>query len=257
VDLVSILDSGPLGLVTKPRGKPDREAARKRLDALVAAGWAIVVPEIADYEVRRELVRAGARAGLKRLDDFNEGAVYLPITTEVMRVAAELWAYVRNTGQSTADDKALDGDCIVAAFALVESHAGARVCIVTENPRHLSRFPGVQALSWNEVDAMMEHGGKLFTIRFIGGPFDGQNLQSDDADGAKAHAAQEFYLIAKQGEVGTQFMGLSRPLVEALMTSDGTILGPFLSRTRHVYRVVSSRWIGERNLIEIQYQELP
>ena len=38
------------------------------LTSLPLKGYQIVLPEIADYEVRRELIRAGKKAGIKRLD---------------------------------------------------------------------------------------------------------------------------------------------------------------------------------------------
>jgi hypothetical protein len=71
---VVFLDSGPLGLVTKPPGRPDADRCRAWVGALDAAGArvvvpeiAAVVPEIADDEVRRNLLDVGATAGLRRL----------------------------------------------------------------------------------------------------------------------------------------------------------------------------------------------
>ena len=60
-----LLDAGPLGLVTHPRLEPNREAARW-LRTLLSAGIPVLVPEISDYEVRRELLRAGKSRGLSR-----------------------------------------------------------------------------------------------------------------------------------------------------------------------------------------------
>ncbi|MGE0434782.1 MAG: hypothetical protein AB7K09_26125 [Planctomycetota bacterium] len=48
---VVVLDTGPLGLVTHPRNAD----AKRWLKSLVLAGFAVAVPEIADYELRREL----------------------------------------------------------------------------------------------------------------------------------------------------------------------------------------------------------
>ena len=62
------LDSGTLGMVSNPRGKPRSVLCRRWAGDLVAAGAWVFVPEIADYEVRRELIRAGATVGLQRLD---------------------------------------------------------------------------------------------------------------------------------------------------------------------------------------------
>jgi hypothetical protein len=78
---VVVLDSHPLGLASKARGNPDRDACAAWLDAIELAGVLVVAPAIADYEVRRELLRTGARAGIPRLDRLIRGMIYAPITT--------------------------------------------------------------------------------------------------------------------------------------------------------------------------------
>jgi hypothetical protein len=82
VSLVVLLDAGPLGLVTNPRETADTEEANLWLTTLAGRGDRIIVPEIADYEVRRELIRANKRAGVRRLDALKAAAEYLPITTD-------------------------------------------------------------------------------------------------------------------------------------------------------------------------------
>ena len=47
------LDSGPVGLLTNPRGRPKSDRCRQWVKDLATAGARIFVPEIADYEVRR------------------------------------------------------------------------------------------------------------------------------------------------------------------------------------------------------------
>ena len=76
---------------------------------------------------------------------------YFPITTDVMRRAAQLWADARNRGRPTADPKALDADVILAAQAqLIGEAAGDRVIVATDNIRHLAQF--VEARSWQEIE---------------------------------------------------------------------------------------------------------
>jgi predicted nucleic acid-binding protein len=67
----------------------------------LSAGVPVLVPEISDYEIRRELLRAGKSWGLSRLDQLARDPGYLPISTEVMRLAASFWAEARKQGQST------------------------------------------------------------------------------------------------------------------------------------------------------------
>ena len=108
------------------------------------------MPEIADYEVRRELLRAGKTAGIDRLNAFISYATYLPLTTASMRIAAQLWADARNTGVATADAAALDGDVIVVAQAISLNSSEQNFVVATENVRHLSRF--VPAKPWQEIN---------------------------------------------------------------------------------------------------------
>ena len=100
-DLVSpvvLLDSGPVGLVTNPRRSPSSAACAHWLQTLVAWGQRVMLPEIADYEVRRELLRANRTAGIAGLDALASLLEYLPLTTAAMRQAALFWALARRTG---------------------------------------------------------------------------------------------------------------------------------------------------------------
>jgi predicted nucleic acid-binding protein len=114
------------------------------LEARVRAGTTVLVPEIADYEVRRELIRAGKQRSIRRLDMLVRRATFLPIDTATMRRAAELWAQARNRGVPTAPPEALDADVILAAQA-----EGAGAVVATENAGHLGRF--VTALHWRDI----------------------------------------------------------------------------------------------------------
>ena len=54
---VVLLDSGPLGLISHPNAEKVNAEAVEWVGALLSAGVSILIPEIADYEVRRELLR--------------------------------------------------------------------------------------------------------------------------------------------------------------------------------------------------------
>jgi predicted nucleic acid-binding protein len=138
--MVVFLDAGPLGMASNPKSRPANEECRQWLRGLVAVGARIVVPEIADYEVRRELLRAGKTAGIERLVHLENNLEYLPITTHAMHLAAELWANVRRAGSPTAADKALDGDVILAAQALTCGISASDAVVATTNVGHLVRF---------------------------------------------------------------------------------------------------------------------
>jgi predicted nucleic acid-binding protein len=106
-----LLDSGPLGMATNPKAKGVPLECQQWLRSLLQKGEKIIIPEIADYEVRRELIRAGLLQSLRRLDNLKQTLEYVPIQTETMLLAANLWAEVRQAGQPTADPKALRWRC--------------------------------------------------------------------------------------------------------------------------------------------------
>jgi len=147
---VILLDSGPLGMVTNPKATPLTLECQLWLDSLPSKGYEVVLPEIADYEVRRELIRAGKVAGIRQLDLLKSFVRYRPLTTEIMLLAAQLWADARLRGRPTADSTALDGDVILAAIAIVEVNDGNEVIIATTNVGHLSQF--VDAREWRLIE---------------------------------------------------------------------------------------------------------
>src|SRR5262249_28997757 len=136
VSAVILLDAAPLGVLANPRKTAQTLAARQWLAALHAAGRRIIVPEIADYEVRRELLRVNSRRGLANLDQLALQLEYLPLNTPIMRRAAELWAQARQQGQPTAANQSLDADVILAAQAL--TLGVPQVIVATSNVGHLS-----------------------------------------------------------------------------------------------------------------------
>ena len=143
------LDTGTLGLVSHPRATPVAVRCRQWVVDLSAAGTRVFVPEVCDYELRRELIRAGKAAGLRRLDQVQATLDYAPLTTDVMRLAAELWAQARNRGLATASPDALDGDVILAALALLSAGSGDVVTVATDNVGHLAQF--VNAQPWDTI----------------------------------------------------------------------------------------------------------
>ncbi len=146
---VILLDAGPIGLVTNPNRSTESLACAQWLQILVSAGNRIIIPEIADYEVRRELLRANKAKGIARLDELAQLLEYLSITTVAMRQAAIFWAQARQQGQPTASDKTIDGDIILVAQAV--TLAVPDVVIATTNVGHLSRF--VAADLWQNIQA--------------------------------------------------------------------------------------------------------
>ncbi len=114
------LDTGPLGLVTHPKPSPEAAACSAWVAALVRDGVRVVVPAIADYELRREYLLRRSTKALRELDAAAIHLEVLPISDDVLHHAAELWAQTRQAGRPTSDAKALDGDCILVAQVQLE-----------------------------------------------------------------------------------------------------------------------------------------
>lgn len=142
---VVLLDAGPLSMITHPRRHPE---IKTWLQDRVRSGSSVLVPEIADYELRRELIRSRKPQSVQRLDRLKLELGYVPITTSVMIQAAQYWAEVRLQGRPTAENAALDADMILAAQAWELSAQFPTVIIATTNVGHLSRV--ADARLWEE-----------------------------------------------------------------------------------------------------------
>ena len=114
---IIVLDSGSLGLATNPGGSKEAAACGRWLLNAATGGAMVMVPEIADYEVRRELLRARRTAGIARLDALITQVEYLAITTSAMRQAATFWAEARQQDRPTAAGPALPWLTFLSAAA--------------------------------------------------------------------------------------------------------------------------------------------
>ena len=119
---------------------------------MMSAGHRFVVPAIADFEVRRKLIRARKSKGLVSLDVWNTADPdrYLHLSHSALRLAAELWARARNAGTSTADPKELDGDVLIAAQALDMGLPASDFVIATSNVGHFAQFAPAEL--WRNIE---------------------------------------------------------------------------------------------------------
>jgi len=145
-----LLDTVVLGLATNPKGIVNAPVL-KWINRLMSEGHQPYVPEIADYELRRELIRIGSKNAISRLNGLGAAVGYIPIDTVTMRRAAELWAKSRSEGRPLADQHALDGDVVLCAQAQVLADLNPRddVIVATTNVRHLGRL--VSADEWQKI----------------------------------------------------------------------------------------------------------
>jgi predicted nucleic acid-binding protein len=145
------LDTGVVGLLSSSPLLPDVAACKAWVYGMASAGATIVIPDVVDYECRREDVRIGATAKLKRLDGLRSMFRGAEVTPAAWLKAAEFWALVRRAGLPTAHPDALDGDAILAAVTATLVGDGDSATIATTNVGHLARFPGIDAREWRQI----------------------------------------------------------------------------------------------------------
>lgn len=145
---IIILDSTPLGLLTSPTRHQAASDCTAWLASHLSAGNRIYVPEIIDYEIRRELLRLNKQDSLDALDGIIVRTDYLAISSEMIQDAAHLWADIRRQGLPTAGDYDSDIDAILAAQA--RSLRSADAIVATSNVRHMGRY--VPSAPWETID---------------------------------------------------------------------------------------------------------
>lgn len=147
------LDTGPLGMLSNPAATKKTKELAEWMTAQLDKGVRFFIPEVSDYEVRRNAILENLTGCLQRLDELTTTITYVPLTTSAMREAARLWATVRGRGQPTAPKEELDCDAILAAQAITTSKDSEEVIIVTDNIGHLSRFETatVKAMNWRDI----------------------------------------------------------------------------------------------------------
>jgi len=95
VSVAVVLDSTPLGLLCHPRQPPPVVACRQWITHLLAAGRRVIVPEIADYEVRREFFGWAARSHWQTWTATGLNLSTFPLRRPRCDGAAELWSQAR------------------------------------------------------------------------------------------------------------------------------------------------------------------
>jgi hypothetical protein len=92
--------------------------------------------------------------GLKVLDCLKTDSLleFLPVSTEALVLASNLWAIASNDGRTTRDDKNIDIDIILSAqYQLIKDEfSGRRVVVATTNLKHLSLF--CDAALWQDIN---------------------------------------------------------------------------------------------------------
>lgn len=153
--MIVFLDTGVLGLLCTPNLFQKSVECQNWFDRLLAKRVYLLTSEICDYEVKRGLIlsrKLGKESsGIQKLDTLRDVIDFLPITTEVIQEAAELWAEARYQSRATSNDKNMDVDMIVSAHwrLLKKEFPGRYIVVSTTNVKHLQLF--TEAQEWENI----------------------------------------------------------------------------------------------------------
>ena len=156
--MIIFLDSNILGLICNVNGLSEAVDCKRWFSNSYNRGASFFTSDICVYEVRRGLLKASIGLeqpvpGLLALEDVRtEGFLeFLIVSTEVLDLAAEIWAKAAADGRTTRDDKNIDVDIIISAHhqVLVDTYPGQRVIVATKNLKHISRF--CEAADWQDI----------------------------------------------------------------------------------------------------------
>lgn len=157
--MIVFLDTNILGLISNSNTSFDEcQQCDRWLTTLSVRGVRFVTSDICDYEVRRGLISSFIRSGklasgINGLNSLKTDGLleFLPVSTEALDLAANLWARASNESLTTRDDKNIDVDIIISAQyqILRDEHLGQQVIVATTNLKHLSRF--CEAARWQDI----------------------------------------------------------------------------------------------------------
>ena len=95
---------------------------------------------VTHYEIVRGLLLKEADRKLSQFSKFAERAIIMPISTEVLLRAAELWVAGRRDGKPHRD-----ADLVIASTALIHQRR-----LITGNTMHFDWIPGLTLANWRE-----------------------------------------------------------------------------------------------------------
>ena len=130
----ALIDTDTLSEVMKGRDPQVREKARQYLATHRCFSFSIITR----YEILRGLKVKRAIQQIAAFEARCGQSNVLPLTDEIIDLAAGLYADLYRRGQLISD-----ADILVAATGLIH-----RLPVVTENPAHFNRIPGLRVESW-------------------------------------------------------------------------------------------------------------
>lgn len=165
---VAVIDSGPLGEIIKRHPSAD---TIRWIEFINENKIALRIPEIIDYETRRELILQGLKGNIESYKSISNLTKYrqtnrlIPLEPSItLTDACELWADLRFNSQPTADRKNIDVDVILVTQALSMKKDFDEIIIVTGNLSDLRRFSHLGIKIWDWKQALHDCKHNSFTF---------------------------------------------------------------------------------------------
>ena len=92
------------------------------------------------YEITSGLLAKNALKQLTVFEDFAKENIVIPLTEKSVRISAELYSALRQTGNSLDDI-----DLFIAGVAIENE-----LTLVTNNEKHFARVPGLKIENWKK-----------------------------------------------------------------------------------------------------------
>lgn len=110
-----------------------------KLDEYLAEHGFVYISVVTYYEILNGLYFKDAKNQLAQFEKFANLNKILPLTTEIAKMAARLYAGLRSKGQTVGHN-----DVLIAGTAIVND-----LTLITNNTRHFSRIVGLNLDNWS------------------------------------------------------------------------------------------------------------
>jgi predicted nucleic acid-binding protein len=137
-----LLDTNVLARLCHPTAYRDVQRWFRELLERGDSAPEILIPVLADYEIRRAFLTRGASASLEQLDRIEAVARTLPVTPQATRMAAELRSKL---GCPPGADLS-DADLVIVAQAQLEQ------AVLVTSDRAIKELANVVAKDWDAVN---------------------------------------------------------------------------------------------------------
>ncbi len=114
------------------------EGVYKNANIAFDNGHKFIIPQMADYEVRRELLAKGMRKKLREYMEFRQIIPVGAFDESVWEKAIHIYVSLRNSGKSIGD-----ADIFIAAYCLVNDCS-----LITRNTKHFEHIEGLLLIKW-------------------------------------------------------------------------------------------------------------